>query len=153
MFNIPRPLCFVRNRRARAREIANRQGPLGFSDLPHATDVEDIGGIRFQREECIGRDYICYINEVSGLPAISKNRNRLVPECLLNKSRNGRGIFTCRILVGTKDVKITKANSGEPSFICEGAATPFRFILPCGVGTFRLGWYTFDFRNYWAITV
>src|SRR5262245_64168948 len=153
MFDVPRPLCFVLNRRTGAGKIAKRQGQIGYCDPSPATDVENIGCLRSQRKECIRRDHVCYINEVSSLHAVAKNRNRLIPECLLNKGRNGSGIFTCRILVGTKDVKITKANSGESFFICEGAAMPFRFILPCGIGTFRVGWQTLDFWNYWTVAI
>ena len=72
-----------------------------------------------------------YINEVASLPAVSENRNRLVPDRFLNKSRNDRAIFISRILVGTKNVKITKGNSGESPFIREGATVPFAFILAC----------------------
>src|SRR5205823_11789861 len=95
-------------------------------------------------EERSGFDHIHYINEVSSLPAVSENRNRLVPDCFLNKSRNGRGVFTSRILVGPKDVKITKGNSGESPFIRESAAVPFAFILACGIRIFRVGRHTFD---------
>src|SRR5262249_11833635 len=95
----------------------------------------------------ISRDYILYINEVSRLLAVSENRDRLVPHCFLNKSRNDSGVFTSRILVGTKDIKITKGNSGESPFLREEAAAPFAFILACGIWTFRLGRHGFNSWN------
>src|SRR5262249_10402331 len=93
------------------------------------------------------------MNEVSRLPTVSENRNRLILDRFLNKNRNGRSIFTSRILVGTKDVKITKGNSGESPCTREGAAMPFAFVLACGIWTFRFGRHAFNFWNGWIVTV
>ena len=84
---------------------------------------------------------------------ISEYRNRLVSDCSLNKGWNDRRVVISRILVGTKDVKITKANSRESPFIRETAAVPFPFVLTCGIGTFRLGRHAFNLRGGWMIAV
>src|SRR5258708_21089217 len=93
------------------------------------------------------------MNEVARLPAVSENRNRLVPDCFLNKSGNGRGVFTSRVLGGTKNVKITKGNSSESPFISEKPTVPFGFILAFGIWTFRFGWHAFNFWNSWIVAV
>src|SRR5205085_5235855 len=104
-------------------------------------------------EERIRCDYILYINKVSRLPAVTENRNRLVSDCSLNKNRNCRSVITSRALVGTKDVKITKANSGKSPFIGEGAAVSFTFILACGIRTLRLGRHALHFWHDWVVAV
>src|SRR4029077_19373665 len=96
------------------------------------------------REERIGRGYVLYINEVASLTAVSKNRNRLVLDRFFNKSRNDRAVFISWILIGTKNVKITKGNGGESPFIREGATVPFAFSFACGIRIFRIGRHTFD---------
>src|SRR2546430_9971049 len=153
MFHVARPLCAIFYRGARLGEVANRSGKIGYGGMPPASNVENPGCLGFQGEERIGRDYIRYINEVSRLPAVSENRNRLVSDCFLNKSRNDRGVFTSRILIGTKDVKIAQGNSGESPFTREAAAMPFCFMLACGIGTFRLGRHAFNFWNGWIVAV
>src|SRR5207249_1765309 len=96
---------------------------------------------------------ILYINEVSRLPAVAENRNRLVSDCFLNKSWNDRRVLTSRFLVGTKNVEIAKGNSGQLPFIREGTAMLFPFVLACGVRTFRIERHAFDFWNGWIVTV
>src|SRR5262249_26342924 len=73
--------------------------------------------------------------------------------CSLNKSRNCRSVITSWVLVGTKDVKITKANSGKSPFIGEGATVSFTFILACGIRTLRLGRLAFNFWHDWIVAV
>src|SRR5436190_14697696 len=153
MFHVARPLGAVVNRGARLGKVANGEGQIGYCDLPAYGNVEDPRCLCFQREERIGCDYIFYINEVARLPAVSENRNRLVFDRFLNKSRNGGRVFTSRILVRTKDVKITKRNSGESPFIRENAAMPFAFILACGIRTFRLSRPAFHCWNRWFVAV